>query len=516
MRARRRNVSEVTVQLPAVIPSVAPGALRLRQRVARRVNARVRAWMDRHPLYTLGAIEAAIDAAVGPRGPRTRHTPLYLASAPLWDAEGRRYQVVYRILCAALDGSGPVLPSNKPHTFGPVPGYLPAFQARDLDTPPERAKIATIAKNLDPERLTSPSADPTIGAPVVWRGGKEGGKADSYYTLAGNGRVIALLMAPEEHYLAYVANLQDAWAGLWPGGTLPKNHRYILVREVYGDCVGGETSQRCSPLTFDQAVKLAAASQQSTAGVESAIGAAIGRLRSLGLTDLSTLPPFEWARYIDEESVVAFKEYRRNNAFWVAVLDRLPPEQRTAMSDEASAELLQDIMAGFIPDETRRSGIGGIKAEEALLTVMPGALSVQALIDQGKLSSAWSIMDVLADAVAFSKLLKRRRTPKRGNAINRLLDEADRQVSTAGLGTSLLAGIRGLGILVGWLLYKSAGRADPTQLASQWMTEYLEEAAKAEGGGQAGLSLGGGYRKDPLDTMSGIVGLSLPRGLRSR
>ena len=60
-----------------------------------------------------------------------------------------------------------------------------SFQARDLSTGPEKAKIRNIEQNMDLLRIVAPSLDPTIGPPVVYN------MNNQYFVLAGNGRTIA-------------------------------------------------------------------------------------------------------------------------------------------------------------------------------------------------------------------------------------------------------------------------------------------------------------------------------------
>ena len=63
----------------------------------------------------------------------------------LYDALGRSYRVLYRVVETQIDGGGPVLASNIPHTFKPTPGYPTIFQARSLERAAEKEKLATNA-----------------------------------------------------------------------------------------------------------------------------------------------------------------------------------------------------------------------------------------------------------------------------------------------------------------------------------------------------------------------------------
>ena len=135
----------------------------------------------------------------------------------LYDALGRSYRVLYRVVETKVDGQGPLLASNIPHSFKPTPGYPTIFQARSLERAAEKQKISRIAKSMDPMQLLTPHADPTSGAPVVWLShGEDRTVPGQLYVLGGNGRAIGLLMADEEAYRDYERMGRAMWPEIWP------------------------------------------------------------------------------------------------------------------------------------------------------------------------------------------------------------------------------------------------------------------------------------------------------------
>lgn len=500
-----------------------PGSAELFDGVLRHLPAGEQRWAHANPSAVVAAVERILSAAGGGCA-----SPLTVGTSPLWDSEGRKYRVVYRILPASRDGSGPVVVSNDPRTLAVVREYPPAFQARDLQEAAEADKIAHIARTLDPERLGWCSGDSTIGAPVVWRGTGEGGTdPELYYVLGGNGRTISLLRADGERYGAYLDFLNQHWASLLPPGDPPgggggmfgggPGARWVLVREVFSDCAG----PRCAAVPLVDAIRLAASSQQSTAGEESAIGAALGRLRSLGLTDLGALPAFTWAGAINTANVDTFK--RDNNAFWHDLWMRIAPERRTAMeAPDKSSELLNDIWAAHIPPELRRRGVGGVKEEEALMAAMPGILTVEQGIHTtregaDKIPPDWSLLDYLTDAVDFARLLKQRRTSIQRVPV--VLEEAARQLNHAGLGRTLLGEIRAPGILLGYLIMRAARQKDPAELIGRVLTRYVEAAHQKALALKTPALFGGRSMNDPgdmVEVLSQVVDLPLPPELLTR
>ena len=100
----------------------------------------------------------------------------------LYDSTGKMYTVQYEMIPLHL-----IQTSNYYRDFRKNPLYPEQFQARDLSTGPEKAKIRNIEQNMDLLRIVAPSLDPTIGPPVVYE------MNDQYFVLAGNGRTIAFL-----------------------------------------------------------------------------------------------------------------------------------------------------------------------------------------------------------------------------------------------------------------------------------------------------------------------------------
>ena len=200
---------------------------------------------------------------------KPKSKPMLRASSatPLFDSEGKEYRATYAVVPTDATGEGPVVASNLPKTFEETPGYPTVFQARSLQRMGETQKIRKIASALDPDRLLLPHSDATLGAPVVWEGdGKTHKMGDvslhtekgRFYVLGGNGRTIALLMAPGDRYRSYVQRGRSLWSDIWPSGGSPDGTRNILVRVV--------SHPDGKPLTFAQARTLAGRTQKSASG----------------------------------------------------------------------------------------------------------------------------------------------------------------------------------------------------------------------------------------------------------
>lgn len=413
--------------------------------------------------------------------------------APLFDSEGRAYRVQYHVLGTAADGSGPVVTSNLPGSFRVNRDYPAAFQARDLSAPGESAKITKIANALDPVRLIWPHSDPTLGPPVVWP--DEQGR---YHVLGGNGRTIALLMAPADRYADYLAVLRRAWPSLDIPETAP-GERLILVRVVAAKG-GGALGQA-------EAIRLAGASQESTAAQEGPLGKALSVVRSLGITDPGDLPPFEWARSLKPDRLVVKEFQEANPEFWRDLMERVGAGRRESFSEPHRAvDLVKSVCAGFLPEDVRRVGFGDQKTEEAVLGAMPLVVSLAGQIRANHVGPDWNLLPAMSDAVAVYDIVKKRRVAV--SKIPELLEQEANQMTLPGAETTL-SKVSVLGFILGAALARAAGRTDPEAAIADILEPYYASALTSP----PGQSTMFGAVRDPVATLAAAAKVNLPRQL---
>lgn len=389
-----------------------------------------------------------------------------------------------------------LLPSNGPD-FRPTPGYPPALQARDLSQPQERDKVQTIARGLKPMPMLVQHADPTRGAPVVWR---EPG-TNRHYAVAGNSRSVALSIAPETRYAEYAQMASDLWPGAWPTTAPPPGHRWVLVREVF--------AEDGSPLSLKQAVLLAGASQTSAAGVETTLGRALSMARSLGLSSLDDLPAFRWRGAVHVDNVEAFTA--QNPAFWEAVTGRLGAARRATITGnpEASAELVQQVLSLALPDVVRQQGFESQDEEEALLAALPALLTVHQAVELGTVRPEFDILPQLEDAVNAARIITQRRlTPTQ--ALERWESEQKQTFSAALGGASTFQRINPLGLLFAIALKQAASLSNPQQKMAQYLAPWMEAAFDDLNANKAmGLLAGGFDARIPQRALAGGIRKSL-------
>jgi hypothetical protein len=392
--------------------------------------------------------------------------PLYEPTQILYDGLGRQYLSEYRVFRTNDDGSGAVIPSNEPGSFWTIKSYPPALQARDLATKGEKLKIQAMATNLDPIRLLTHHADATLGAPVVWEA-----KKGKFFVLAGNGRTIALLMAPKGKFAEYEELGKEMWGGLWPRGKDPKGKRSILVRVIRH--VDGKN------LTQRQAVQFAGGSQVSTSGAETPIREALSYMRALGV-DQDKLPAFEWYGEVNADNAERF--YNQNRAFVNEIISQLSPAQRARITNDAVvfAKTISMALAGFLPMEVVNEGFASVGEEEALLAMLPALVFLQDLIDDGKIKKGWDLLPHLLEAKDFLQVVKRKSYQKSIDWIIEDLPMQRRQTGLlAGGSTGNLAEkLTPLGIGLGLFLKKSVQAADPASKSTA-LKKYIEDGVAA-------------------------------------
>lgn len=437
--------------------------------------------------------------------------------APMFAADDKTYQTALIAVFTRQDGTGPVLASNVPSgdpilpVGGSTPNYPVVFQARGLQTGSEQEKIALIAKKLNPARLLACHSDPTLGPPVVWP--ITNGRDWRYPVLAGNSRTVAILSAPEERYRAYEKAIRATPEGKGLKRT-PKGMRLIILRAVIA--VDGH-----GPLTENQASKLAAVSQASTAGEESAIGRAISVMRSLGIRDVQSLPPLSkpWGEAIHRDNLEEFTF--QNSSFWMELLNRLGPIQRaTYERDEGkAAEMLVNVFIGFLPKEIAQAGFGDRKTEAALVAAMPALVSLHQEVIRGEVKPKWDLYARLPKIMNVYRILRRKRLSI-DKAI-KLVEQEAQQVKLGKTKTALSEVTEDqLSFVAAVMFYKLSQRLSPGETIKQWMTPYAEaamgdSAKMGETGGNM-FALQGGYDTDPAQTLAKIISVRLPRVRRNR
>lgn len=442
-------------------------------------SARLRGWLRQHRNADVVAdiVRAASEQAAA-CAERARDT--------VYDAEGRRYHVVYRFVPAYPDGRT-VATSHVATTLEWAAGYPAELQTRDLGSPEESVKIENIARNFDPLRLLGRNLDATLGPPVTWQG-----PDGRLYVLGGNGRTIAFLRAPDAAYQKYLDVGRCLWAD-FPRQDAPKGSRWMLVRVVIG-------------ATLAQATQLAAASQLSTSAEEGRIGKALGLIRSLRL-DPSGLPPVRWTTPIAADSVGEFS--RENGAFMEALLEGMDPAKRARYrgDSDALATLVSAVLIGFLPPEIRKPGMfDNPRVEDALLGAMPGVLTTHGLAMQGLIYPEYDLYPVLPLAVDVFRALQRLRL-----SFEKLRSALDTERKTARIpGAQRLSDAPDAAIALAAALYNASRRAAPEVAVSSMLTAYVDEAQKFNPR-QVGMFGGGGSHPPAAVLLAAQVpGFKLP------
>ena len=382
----------------------------------------------------------------------------------LYDGLGRQYISEYKVFRTNDDGSGAIIPSNEPTSFWSIKTYPKALQARDLATTAEKLKITKMAQTLDPARLLTHHADATLGAPVVWEG-----KKGKYFVLAGNGRTIALLMAPKDKYAEYERLGKKKWGGIWPKGKDPKGKRSILVR-VIRHADGKNLTER-------QAVQFAGGSQVSTSGAETPIREALSYMRALGVNKRE-LPYFEWYGEVNADNALKFA--RRNQAFTTEILSRLSPAQKARISSDpwVLAKTISMVLAGFVPLEIVDEGFSSVKEEEALLSFLPALVYLQKLIDDGQAKEKWNLLPHLIGAKFFLQAVRKLSYGKSITWIEEELPFLKKQTGMFGGGEDPLKNLTPLGIGLGMFLKRAVQASDPAS-KSVALKGYIQDALSA-------------------------------------
>ena len=379
---------------------------------------------------------------------------------PMFDAQGREYLVVYRTLPTSLDGKEGAIASNLPN-FQLNKDYLQDFQARDLSAIGESSKIRKIAQKLDPTRLLVASGDPTIGAPVVWT--DTDGKS---YVLGGNGRTIAFLLASDDRYKDYVNEASQRWFNVYDK-TERKGYRNLLVRDVY--------KSDGSPLSIAEAVKLAGASQESTAGKETPLRQALSRARGMGITKDTDLGQIVAPMALSPYTIDKFT--KSNFGFFRKVMELVPEYirvQLTNVDDKTKPiafDTISSVLVGrYLPVKFVQEGFGNDKEEEAIIGVLPSLVALQQAVDNGRIYPQYDLLDKLETARSFMKLY---RWKSYGDALQDYKTQCDLQTSF--LEPSPVCAMNKLGVAFGLYLKRMVQSSDPTKGVSD-INKYIDKA----------------------------------------
>lgn len=406
-------------------------------------------------------------------------------SQPLFDSEGRRYSADYIVVEGNVDGRSSVVTSHQPSNLQTwTPGYPREFQTRDLGSPSEASKIASIARNLDPERLLEPHLDATLGPPVAWQNANDG----RYYILGGNGRAIGLLLAPQQRYQAYL----DAGAARWPCWPLQParpGHRWMMLRVVRG--IGRE-----------EAGHLAAASQLSTSASEGRIGSGLGIVRSLNL-DVLKLPPIRWTEPINASSIAGFASV--NGGFVREVLRQMDAAKRASYANDADklSTLVASVLLGFFPEEARAIGSWiseSPRVEDALIGALPGMLTSRSMALAREIHPEYDLLAALPEALEVFRWLHARKL-----SFAKFKAALEQESHTGKIDESIerISDTPPLSIALAAAMYNASRRAAPEVAVSEMLAGYLEEAGKYNPT-QTGL-FGDANYPDPAYVLAGRV-----------
>lgn len=392
------------------------------------------------------------------------------ASTKMYDSLGRVYDVTYEIV-EFRKTKNKILTSNTPHFFSETPGYPHEFQARSLERRAEIEKIRSMAKELDPYRLILPHADPTMGAPVVWiPDGEEIG-----YVLGGNGRTIAIIMADEINYKIYEKKAKEMWREIWPKKRRREGVRRVLVRRVEG-------------LDREGAIRLAGATQASSAGRETPLGEALSLVRSLGLdskTIARRMPTFFWNECIERDNVDRFLQSQETKN-WILWLKDLLGEASWSgwMGDVSNAvKIIQSMFIGFLPKSIIVEGFQSDREERAVLAALPFIAQISTEIERGELARSWDLIEHIEDARVFLHKVKNKSFKETMSEIDRMArQETLRLTNSKGEEIHTLAQrMSEKSILLALMLKRGENSRDPSIPVEDTLRRYLTASKDTPG-----------------------------------
>jgi hypothetical protein len=439
----------------------------------------------------------------------------------LYDSGGRVYRVLYRVIETSTDGTGPVVPSNQPKSMRETPGYPSAFQARSLERRAEVQKIDRIARDLDPIRMLAPHVDPTIGAPVTWLShGEEGTRSGRSYVLGGNGRTIALMRASQEAYREYEELGRLMWPDIWPDKPARPEMRHLLVRQVYPrGCIRREMdplqSEPDCRLEFEDAVRLAGATQASLSARETPLGEALSLVRSLGFdpTNIArNMPPFSWDQSIARDNIEDFIAEPGNQGLVRWLRELMPATWQSWTGDlDNATRLFQSMMIGFLPRSVLMEGFSSEREEAAVMAALPFLAQISIDVNRGDLGREWDLLPDLVDAKSLLNKLRGKGFRATMNEIDRMAHQQNLRMTTAdGREIKTLAEeISENGILLALILKRGEEARDPSIPIEAVFKHYLAASKRSTGPRQGFF----GGRPQPANT-SLALGRALAESMR--
>tara|TARA_R100000406_G_scaffold54598_2_gene37358 strand:+ start:3960 stop:8156 length:4197 start_codon:yes stop_codon:yes gene_type:complete len=406
------------------------------------------------------------------------------AQQPLFDAAGREYMVVYKTLPTSLDGRRGAIASNLPD-FKPNKEYLEEFQARDLSSVGESAKIRKIANKFDPTRMLVASGDPTLGAPVVWEDNK--GK---HFVLAGNGRTIAFLIASDSKYKEYVKEAEQRWFNVYNKQS-KQGFRSLLVRQVF--------HTDGTPLSIAEAIQLAGASQESTAGKETPLRQALSRARGLGITKNTKLGEIANPMALSVSTVERF--INGNVAFTNSILDLLPEIQAAQLNNitlstrPIALDIITSVLVGkYMPPKIISQGFGSDKEEIAIISVLPSLAALDQKIKKGKIFEEFDLLPKLETARQF---MLKNRYKSYSDALADYQRDCEQQTSM--FGPDPVCEMGKLGVALGLYFKRMTQTCDPSKGVKD-IVKYIKAGENyTNGQRQTGLDFGGSTMFDKDD-----------------
>ena len=435
--------------------------------------------MKRKTVANLAIILPLLAMAGRKRGGRN------VVNTRMYDSTGKQYEVEYKILplhCSPKSGEGPnklpdgsVKPSNVPCSsyaygnavYAKTQGYPEEFQARELSSPAEVAKIRNMVENFDPLRVVAPSLDPTIGPPVTWNG----------YVIAGNGRTIALArwlqssMSAESNRKIYRELVHLYFPELLKN-LEQREGKYglewkCLVRAV-------------DHLTFEEAVQLAGASQASTAGEETPLRKSLSRFRSWGVPDIMEMPPITTPMPLNRDTIRKFID--ANSGFWYWTLNNIPDMLRTSVLNQTEANIRLDVaramMVGlFLPPIIIESGFASETEEQVVMSMLPYVGALHQKVMAGKIYPYYDLLPHWEDARELSAITVGKGYKQSVDWYNARCDK--NQVKMFSQIRDPICELNKLGVALAFFIKHASNLANPRSAILR-LNDYIEAVAKED------------------------------------
>ena len=396
----------------------------------------------------------------------------------IFDANNVEYLTLYEIAIIDTLGTDGIQVSNIPFSFDLNKNYISEFQARDLSTSEEMAKIKDIARELNPRQMLN-STSLTIGSPVVYR------YNDIDYVLGGNGRSIAIAMTDNTKYAEYLQNAKKVFPTLLSLNLAKIQEIYknsngrlkpLVVRSIY-NLIG-------EPLTLEEAIMVAGASQGCTSAEETPLRKALSNVRGLGLSKINKMdiPIIANPMVIGVDTVNEF--IQKNNKFWLWLLSKLSPtkQQQYRYINNATLPLIanqiMDILVGlYIPSTIISSGFGTESEESTFMTLLPLFVSITQQVEHGKLLPQYDLLPHLATARDFAVQIQSMPYAKALDYYKNSCEETSMFGSSTGFSEFCNLSLLGVGLAL--FLKRANQLTDPSTVVPS-ILEYIAKAQKDE------------------------------------